>query len=121
MNARTVSTAHGLVSRAALESLQEVYDTSALLSAVDDVDALWHELRSEGGIRDQLLQLRAMANAVINDGSPATPALQSLPEAACDLMEQIRDIRTAMAALELIVAPLAALAVSDDVDKSQTE
>lgn len=118
MNADTsnVNTAHGLVSRSALEDLQASYDTRALLGGVDAVDNLARSLKSEGGVRDQLLQLHAMASTVLNGAGLGGPPEVSLPDAAADLIERLGELGEVIAQLTQILAPLAGLAPINDAD-----
>jgi hypothetical protein len=115
MNADTsnISTAHGLVNRSALEDLQGSFDTLPLLRGVDAVDGLVRDMRSEGGVRDQLLQLHAMASTVLNGAGLAGPSDATLPDAAIDLIERLNEARQVIDMLNLVVAPLARLAPHD--------
>lgn len=110
----TIQTAHGLVSRSALEELQSSFDTMALLRGVDAIDVLVRDLKSEEGVRDQLLQLHAMLSTVLYGARLAGPPKASLPDAAVDLIEQLHEAREAIDMLSQIVAPLAGLSPTDE-------
>lgn len=109
-----VHTAHGLISRSVLEELQVSFDTLALLRGVNAVDVLVRDLKSEEGVRDQLLQLHAMSSTVLYGAPLAGPPNASLPDAAAELMERLREAREVIDMLSQIVAPLAKLSSVDE-------
>jgi hypothetical protein len=88
-----IETAYGRVDRIALRAVQDTYDTTALLSMVDKLDALLVRVREEDGLRDMLLCLHGMAHSVINGAGFSVPANEeSLPELAFDISAEILQI-----------------------------
>jgi hypothetical protein len=110
----TIVTAHGRLDRAALTRAQTSYDTTALLSAVEELDKIVGRARGQDGLRDMLLRLHGMAHAVINGaGLSVPPSQESLPELAFDATAEIlRAISTLQGWVKLI-EPLESLQPRD--------
>lgn len=105
----TVPTAHGIVDAAALDAVEVSFDTSELLISVDEIDGVVCQLSGEGGVRDQLLQLHAMASTVLNGAGTLSMAGGTLADAAADMTEELREIVAVLRRAAERVAPLAAL------------
>lgn len=73
---------------------------------VEELDAVTIPARQEGGLRDQLLRLHAMAHAVINGARLSAPAGESLPELASDVLTEVHE---AIDILQRWVRPLEVL------------
>lgn len=92
MSRETVDTAYGRVDDTNLQKVRGCYDTHTLLSAVDELDGLVSDARSEDGLRDRLLSLHAMAHTVVNGASMVVPGGNaSLPESAAEVLMQLHD------------------------------
>ena len=104
LDAATVLTAYGRLDRAALARAQRTYDTSALLSVVEELDRIVARTRGQDGLRESLLRLQGMAHAVINGAGLSISANQeSLPALASDATAEIlRTISTLQEWLKLI-------------------
>lgn len=103
----TVVTAYGRLDRAALTRAQSDYDTSALLSAVDQLDRAVGHLRGPDGLRDTLLRLHGMAHAVINGAGLSVAANQeSLPELAFDATAEILQTISMLQGWMKLIEPL---------------
>ena len=88
----TIETPHGRLDRAALQALENSYDTRRLLKTVEQLDQLLGAARNEGGLRDVLLRLHGMAHTVINGaGLSADTRGKTLPELAFDATSEIRE------------------------------
>lgn len=100
-------TPYGDVDAKARAFLRENYDTSRLLAAVELLDVLQPLFAVEGGLRDDLLRLHAMAHTVLN-GAPLTvsPSKTDLWEAAQETVEDLSRIRDVMQEIASIVRPL---------------
>lgn len=86
----TVVTAYGRLDRAALTQAQRTYDTSVLLSVVEELDRIVGRARGPDGLRESLLRLHGMAHAVINGAALTVPANEeSLPASALDATAEI--------------------------------
>lgn len=103
MNDQTVSTPYGLMDRAALQEVEQSFDTRTLLKMVEELDRFTIGARHQDGLRDQVLQLHAMANSVINGAGLSAPAGESLPEIAGDLVCELEE---AIEMLQRWVRPL---------------
>lgn len=112
-NGTTVQTAHGLVDASALDAARNSFDTSVLLQSVDDIDEVVHQLSGEGGLRDQLLQLHAMASTVLNGAGISSSSGTTLPDAAFDVIDDLREIVSVLRRAVDRAAPLAALAAAE--------
>jgi hypothetical protein len=108
----SVQTAHGMVDAAALEAAQGSFDTGVLLQSVDEIDEVVRQLSGEGGLRDQLLQLHAMASTILNGAGISSSTGTSLPEAAADVIEDVREVVSVLRRTVDRTAPLAALSPS---------
>ncbi len=87
----TTSTPYGLLDTRALEEAEQSFDTQTLLRMVDELDRFTIPARQEGGLRDQLLQLHGMAHTVINGARLSTPAGESMPELAGDVLSEVQE------------------------------
>ena len=105
----SVQTAHGMVDAAALEAAQGSFDTRLLLQSVDEIDEVVRQLSGEGGLRDQLLQLHAMACTILNGAGISSSTGTSLPEAAADVIDDVREVVSVLRRTADRTAPLAAL------------
>ena len=110
----TIVTAYGRLDRAALTRAQSSYDTTALLSAVEELDRIVGRARGQDGLRDILLRLHGMAHAVISGAGLSVSTSQgSLPEIALDATAEIlQTISTLQRWVELI-EPLESLQPRD--------
>ena len=84
---KTVKTAFGIVSRPALEDLQDTFDTTSLLRAVDAVDQVRYR---DDDLRQRILILHQMAMNLINQNYGAgTTVEESIGELAFRLTDDI--------------------------------
>lgn len=96
----------------ALEAARGSFDAGALLQSVDEIDEVVRQLSGEGCLRDQLLQLYAMASTVLNDAGMSSSSGETLPDAASDVIDYLRGIVSVLRRAADRVAPLAAMAVA---------
>ncbi len=108
-----VQTAHGYLDASALEAARNSFDTGVLLQSVDEIDEVVRQLSGEGGLRDQLLQLHAMANTVLNEAGMSNSSRETLPDAASDVINDVREIVAVLRRAADRAAPLAALAAAE--------
>ncbi len=104
-------TPFGDVDAKGLESLRASFDTTELLALVDQIDRLRHFFAVEGGLRDGVLRLHAMAHTVIN-GGPLTvaPTESDIWESAQDLVDDFQRVADIMQRAIACVQQIAALA-----------
>lgn len=109
-----IETQYGQVDRKALGNLQNRYDTTRLLTSVDELDQMAGALKGEDGIRDSLLRLHGMAHVVIN-GALSGPQRgdDTLPELVFDLGMEIRDMVSTLQRWLKVIEPLEALQPDD--------
>lgn len=107
---RSLLTAYGPVDAVALHNLTSNFDTSVILRAVDQLDALRARLCPPEGLRDDLLDLHGMAHTVFND-APLTVATTNtmLVDQTEDILEELEDDIKVLRAILADLRPLAAL------------
>lgn len=89
---KNVKTIGGMVNAKMLEKLQEEFDTTQILDAVDTIDEIRYRICDPEGMRDDLLRLHGLAHALINgDASNAAEEDGPIWELADDLEDQISD------------------------------
>jgi len=101
-------TLYGEVRARELEQLRSSFDTSQILTAIDELDRFCAQWRKQ--LRDDLFRLHGMAHTVIND-APLTivPGEESLSEAAFSLAEEFRDSQQSLLSLLTLLARIADL------------
>ena len=89
--------------------------STARMASICAIDRLRPLFAAEGGIRDELLRLRAMAHTVLN-GAPLTyvPSGTDLLEAAFELIDEFESVAQFIEAAQAIVQPLANLVPVSD-------
>ncbi|RWA53097.1 transposase [Cupriavidus sp. UYMSc13B] len=87
-----IDTPYGKVDADALQTLQETFDTTTILRAVDQLDVIRARCCEPTGLRDDLLRLHGMAHTVIN-GAPLACSTTGLPlvEQAEAIVEELDD------------------------------
>lgn len=106
MSDLTTSTPYGILDSASLLEAEQSFDTRSLLRMVEELDRFTIPARQEGGLRDQLLRLHAMAHSIINGAGLSAPAGESLPDLASDLLGEVQE---AIDTLQRWVRPLETL------------
>lgn len=110
----TIVTAYGRLDRAALTRAQSSYDTTALLSAVEELDRIVERARGKEGLRYILLRLHGMAHAVINGaGLSVSTSQESLPELALDATAEIQKTISTLQEWAKLIEPLESLQPRD--------
>lgn len=103
MSEQTQSTPYGMLDRTAVEEAQQSFDSQVLLRMVKELDQFTIPSREEGGLRDQLLRLHAMAHSVIDGAGLSTPTGEALPDLAGDVLSEVLE---AIDTLQRWVRPL---------------
>ena len=89
---KNVKTIGGMVNAKVLEELQDGFDTTQILDAVDTIDEIRYRICDPEGMRDDLLRLHGLAHALINgDASNAAEEDGPIWELADDLEDQISE------------------------------
>lgn len=100
-----------------LQTLQESYDTSKLLDALDLLDSLRHRCQpGPEGIRNDFFRLHSMAHVLINGAAPTCTPLpgETIHELALDLADEVSDWMIALRQVQKTLDQLVALAPEDD-------
>lgn len=96
------------------------FDTTALLRAVDDVDAMREHLDGDGyappEIRNELLRLHQLAMEVVNEDPTDKEARRAMFELALEVEERIDDLDEALDRLRETIGSLVELA-PDEFDE----
>jgi hypothetical protein len=111
---KIIATAYGRLNRPELERLQDAFDTSSLLRAVDKVDELALTLLGDDGVKEMTLRLHGMMNTVLNGaGLTVIAEDETLPELACDLTLELQEMMGTLLGLVKLVEPLMKLSPDD--------
>jgi hypothetical protein len=118
---RNCNTIYGLVDRARLAELQATFDTMRLLDAVDLIDEIRGRLCDPQELRDELLQLHAMAHTLIN-GAEVTLSPQEWPiwSRATDLEFEFSEYAGKLGALANLIEQLSKLAPDDPDEEADS-
>ncbi|WP_165671529.1 Tn3 family transposase post-transcriptional regulator TnpC [Metapseudomonas otitidis] len=97
----------GEVDAAALEKLRNSFDTSQLLGLVDRLDTSLADLGGMIAIRDELLKLHTMAQALV-EGTlpPVTTEESSVWEVAESVLLDLETLSSWIRTAQMIIAPL---------------
>ena len=107
--------AGGPLNQAALEQLRDSFDTYRLLDAVDAVDAIRYRVCEPDQVRDDLLHLHDVANALINGGGlNGRPPRQVIWSLAGDLSLELGDLADRLQAVADTLEELVGLAPGAD-------
>ncbi|CAN7782202.1 Tn3 family transposase post-transcriptional regulator TnpC [Cupriavidus necator] len=98
-------TPYGKFDAAALAALRETFDTTAILSLVDQLDAIRARYGAPSGLRDDLLRLHGMAHTVMNGAGLAYATTgPTLLDQADEVLDELDDwiamLKRAVQALE---------------------
>ncbi|MFV3335478.1 Tn3 family transposase post-transcriptional regulator TnpC [Pseudomonas sp. NY15437] len=107
----------GEVDAAALEKLRSSFDTSQLLGLVDRLDTSLAELGGMIAIRDELLKLHTMAQALV-EGTlpPVTTEESSVWEVAESALLDLETLSSWIRTAQIMIAPLVDLAPEHGVN-----
>lgn len=113
-----VNTPYGNVNATVLQTLQDSFDTSAMLRMVDQLDAIRARMGGIDGARDDLLRLHAMTHTVLNGVRPVTPSDEThIWEAADELVSEFQDWSTTFATFAKQLNPLIDLVPEEERPK----
>lgn len=118
---KSVKTRFGTVDAAALETLQNGFDTTRLADAVDALDQIRYRI---DGLRDDLLDLHTMAMDVVNDNpygnrpSREEPIWSMAEMLASEILEYINGLEKTYETLEQIETLIPG---DDDWDDEDTD
>jgi hypothetical protein len=115
---KAVKTACGIVDRQALEELQNTFDTTGLLRAVDAVDQVRYR---DDDLRQGILTLHGMAMNLINqDYSAGASSEESIGELADRLTGDILECIAQLEQAYEVIKPLETL-IADPDDEGEAE
>jgi hypothetical protein len=116
MNEKNCETDSGTLNSKKLEELQRNFDTTKILEAVDTIDEIRYRICEPDGMRQDLLDLHAMAHSIINGDSTFNPPREPcIWEVAQDLELEIDEFATKLSEIANLLAQLGEL-VPDDED-----
>lgn len=96
MSEELIKTEYGKVDRAALENLQESFDTMDLLKIVDIIDKLRGKNESLYELRTKVLSLHAMAHTIINDAEITITSDENIVDLADEIDWELDEISESM-------------------------
>jgi hypothetical protein len=96
MSDEIIETEYGKIDKAALENLQDTFDTMDLLKVVDIIDKLRGKNESLYDLRTKVLSLHAMAHTIINDAEISITTDENILELADEIEWEIDEISELM-------------------------
>jgi hypothetical protein len=117
MNEKNCETDYGTLNSKKLEELQQSFDTTKILAAVDTIDEIRYRICEPDGIRQELLDLHAMAHTIINgDSSLNVPIGTCIWEVAQELELEIDEFATKLSEIANLLVKLGDLVPDDEDD-----
>ncbi|MGT2454019.1 Tn3 family transposase post-transcriptional regulator TnpC [Cupriavidus basilensis] len=108
-------TPYGRVDAEALQALRDTFDTTTILRAVDQLDAIRSRCCDPAGLRDDLLRLHGMAHTVINGAALSCSTTgQTLVDQAEAIIEELDDWILLLKRAVQALRPLEPLRPGDD-------
>ena len=115
MNKKNCDTNYGTLNSKKLEELQQNFDTTKILAAVDTIDEIRDRICEPDGIRQDLLDLHSMAHTIINgDSTINVPRGTRIWEVAQELELEIDEFATKLSEIANLLAKLGELVPDDD-------
>jgi hypothetical protein len=117
MNKKDCETSYGTLNSKKLEELQQNFDTTKILAAVDTIDEIRYRICEPDGMRQDLLDLHAMAHTIINgDSTLNVPRGTCIWEVAQDLELEIDEFATKLSEIADLLIKLGELVPDEDID-----
>jgi hypothetical protein len=117
MNKKDCETSYGTLNSKKLEELQQNFDTTKILAAVDTIDEIRYRICEPDGMRQDLLDLHSMAHTIINgDSTLNAPRGTCIWEVAQDLELEIDEFATKLSEIANLLVKLGELVPDDDDD-----
>jgi hypothetical protein len=115
MNEKNCDPSYGTLNSKKLEELQQNFDTTKILAAVDTIDEIRYRMCEPDGMRQDLLDLHAMAHTIINgDSTLNVPRGTCIWEVAQELELEIDEFATKLSEIANLLAKLGELVPNDD-------
>jgi hypothetical protein len=115
MNKKDCETSYGTLNSKKLEELQQNFDTTKILAAVDTIDEIRYRICEPDGMRQDLLDLHSMAHTIINgDSTMNVPSGTCIWEVAQDLELEIDEFATKLGEIADLLIRLGELVPEDD-------
>jgi hypothetical protein len=119
MSKKNHETIYGTVNSKKLDELQQYFDTTKILAAVDTIDEICSSICDLDGIRLELLNLHSMAHTIINgDSTINAPTGTCIWEVAQDLELQIDDFATKLNGISTMLGRLGELAPDEEDEEN---
>jgi hypothetical protein len=117
MNKKNCETSYGTLNSKKLEELQQNFDTTKILAAVDTIDEIRYRICEPDGMRQDLLYLHSMAHTVINgDSTMNAPIGTCIWEVAQELELEIDEFATKLSEIANLLIKLSELVPDDEDD-----
>jgi hypothetical protein len=116
MNEKNCETDFGTLNSKKLEELQRSFDTTKILAAVDTIDEIRYRICEPDGMRQDLLDLHAMAHSIINGDSTNAPRGMCIWEVAQELELELDEFATKLSEITDLLAQLGELVPDDEDD-----
>ena len=117
MNKKDCETSYGTLNSKKLEELQQNFDTTKILAAVDTIDEIRYRICEPDGMRQDLLDLHSMAHTIINgDSAVNVPRGTCIWEVAQALELEIDEFATKLSEIANLLIKLGELVPDDEDD-----
>ena len=117
MSEKNHETDYGTLNSKKLDELQRSFDTTKILAAVDTIDEIRYRICEPDGMRQDLLDLHAMAHTIINgDSTLNAPRGTCIWEVAQELELEIDEFATKLSEIANLLAKLGELIPDEEDD-----
>jgi AraC-like DNA-binding protein len=121
-SSKNYNTVYGSVNKKKLNELQQNFDTTQILTAIDIIDEIRYRICEPEHMRDELLNLHSMAHTIINgDWTMNAPKGLSIWETAQDLEMEISEFATKLDKITDMLRQLGELVPNEEYDEDDDE
>lgn len=121
-SSKNYETVYETVSKKKLDELQQNFDTTQILAAINTIDEIRYRICEPEHMRDELLNLHSMAHTIINgDWTMNAPKGLNIWEIAQDLEMEIGEFATKLDEITNMLCQLGELVPNQEYDEDDDE